>query len=58
MQRTRIVNRGMAAGALFGAIVGAVVGWFGHDLAFWVPTATAIGVGVGLVIEVGRGPQL
>jgi hypothetical protein len=58
MQGSHIVNRVLAAGALFGAIAGAIVGWIGRDFGFWIPTATAIGVGIGLVIEVGRGPQL
>jgi hypothetical protein len=48
----------MAAGAVIGAVLGAIAGWIGRDFALWVPTATAIGVGIGLVIEVGRGPQL
>ena len=56
--QTHLVNRGMAAGAVIGAVLGAIAGWIGRDFALWVPTATAIGVGIGLVIEVGRGPQL
>jgi len=58
MQGSRIVNRGMAAGALLGAIAGLVFGLLVRNLGFWIPTGTAIGVGIGLVIEVGRGPQV
>ena len=58
MQRSRIVKRGMAAGALLGAIAGIVFGLVVSNLGFWIPTGTAIGLGIGLVIEVGRGPQL
>ena len=57
MQGNRIVNRGMAAGAVLGAIVGVAAGWMDRDFGFWIPSATAIGIAVGLAIEVGRGPE-
>jgi hypothetical protein len=46
----------MAAGAVIGVIVGVLVGFVGRNY-FWIPTATAIGIGIGLVIEVSRGPN-
>ena len=52
----RILNRGLAAGALMGAVVGTIAGFMSRDFGFWLPTAIALGVAVGLAIEVGRGP--
>jgi len=56
MQSTGIMNRRLAAGAVIGAIVGVLVGLVVRNF-YWVPTATAIGIGIGLVIEVSRGPN-
>ena len=54
----RIVNRGMAAGAVLGAVLGVIAGWIGRDFLLWVPAAIAVGIGVAVIIEVARGPQV